>query len=502
MRLRFHKDCRLLEVLNCSELEIKQLNTTCSVSWVSFKGRKRKTNTRNFFENYTYIPGGFWKKILSLRDKGYTVNIENINELTQNNVGSLDEFTQWCESLNTAFDPYDYQVKGAFLALKYRISRGEYCTGAGKTFITYLITRYLLDNILPSDKKVLIVVPSLMLVNQLENDFNEDYHLDEHLPIDKVYGGSKRDKSARIVCGNIDSLANYDSDFFEQFGAVLFDESHKLKTSSYKQIYSMLIPNKMSLIWSCSGTFYPEKSIEDYTASSISGPMLISVGYDVLANKYKSITPVKIDMHRLMYSQDVCHQYYHHPKSISSTTRNHFENKFIKSQVSRFKYITNIVTSTTNSNQLMLFKYKHYLDVMKRYLEKVAVDHKILVIHGDIDLDKREEIKQFTEANVNVIILATYPTMSTGVSIKNLGTLHLVESAKSFIRVRQSIGRALRLHPSKEFAQVHDYVDIFKRFDPDWPGRKSGNIASSHASARQRIYKRQKMPFVKKTVQM
>ena len=64
----------------------------------------------------------------------------------------------------------------------------------------------------------------------------------------------------------------------------------------------------------------------------------------------------------------------------------------------------------------------------------------------------------------DIILVATYETMSTGVSINNIMAIHFPDGGKSRIRIRQSCGRGLRLHPKKDYLQVFDYVDNFTKY--------------------------------------
>ena len=66
--------------------------------------------------------------------------------------------------------------------------------------------------------------------------------------------------------------------------------------------------------------------------------------------------------------------------------------------------------------------------------------------------------------------------MSTGVNIKRLTNLVFLTSSKSFVRTIQSIGRTLRLHDSKEKANI---------IDLSWNTKYS----QRHLSERLKIYK-------------
>lgn len=501
MKLKFIQQNRILEIVECTEIELKQLRQLATAKWSSWvmqkgQGRKLKKFEKSYMHQDKYLPGGFWHKVLALKKMGHSVTITNTADFVRKI--DFDTFVDWANSLDTKHTPRWYQTKGAFLALKYPISRGQFATSAGKTFIMYMISRYLIEHVLAPDKKILIVVPAVMLVNQTHADFLDHPFSAAQILTDKIYSGSKRNKDAQVVIGNIDSLVNYDSDFFLDFGAVMFDEGHKVKSDSYQVIAARLNPCKLSLIYSASGTFYAPEQAEDFPAMSISGPILIDVPYALLA-KEGAISPVKIKQVKLTHSAEVSEQYYNHEDCQDSNKRYHFDQKFTRSQVPRFKYIFKVIASL-EYNQLLLFKTRKYCDVFFRYLKANCLDRQVMQINGDVSSNEREKIKQVTELNDNVIICATYGTMSTGVSINNLSTIHYMESSKSFIMVRQSIGRGLRLHKNKSFALLMDYFDHYPKSNREWGGPKGKNISVKHASARVKIYKQQKMEYTAKQV--
>lgn len=495
MKLRFVHNFRVLEIIECSDIEYQQLEITTLAKWVEFRrGSFGKTTKefkeRSYLHHNKFIPGGFWHKILSLKDKGYKVEIENLKDLI--NDIDYDEFTEWCASINTKYKtPYWYQAKGVWQGLKYRISRGQFATGAGKTFMMYLMSRYLLEHSLESHEKVLIVVPSITLVRQTAGDFQE-YHLDGPYPLDQIYGNSKRCKESRIVVGNIDSLINYDSDFFEQFGAVLYDEAHKLASDTYQRINEYTMKNNLKIIWAASGTFHNIKDAKDFPAMAISGPILMDVKAWQLIEQ-GALTPVKIKQIHFKYPEKINKQFYELEGIENSADLYRIETQFLRTLKLRVITIGNIIEKI-KFNQLLLFKDRAYCNVYHRYLEQVLENHRVVTIHGDIKADERDEIKKLTEDNMNVIICATYGTMSTGVSINNLSTLHFMEGSKSFIMVQQSIGRTLRLHPEKKEAILMDYADKFEKPNDTTPGPKD-NISQRHARARRAIYRKEKFPF-------
>ena len=76
------------------------------------------------------------------------------------------------------------------------------------------------------------------------------------------------------------------------------------------------------------------------------------------------------------------------------------------------------------------------------------------------------------KGNKGAIIVASYPTFSTGINLPSLHNIIFASSTKSKVRVLQSIGRVLRLHKNKKFAVLIDFVDEFGHFKKHYDERK------------------------------
>lgn len=98
------------------------------------------------------------------------------------------------------------------------------------------------------------------------------------------------------------------------------------------------------------------------------------------------------------------------------------------------------------------------------------------------------------EDGEEVVIVASYGTFSTGISIKKIHNIFFTESFKSEVIIRQSIGRGLRQHKSKDEVIIVDFVD-------DLSSEEWFNYLMRHARARQSIYKEQKFSYSVKKVQ-
>jgi superfamily II DNA or RNA helicase len=115
-------------------------------------------------------------------------------------------------------------------------------------------------------------------------------------------------------------------------------------------------------------------------------------------------------------------------------------------------------------------------------------NRKVFYVHGTVEAEERETVREITEKESNAIIVASYGTFSTGINIKNLHNIVFASPSKSKIRTLQSIGRVLRLAENKENATLFDIAD-----DLTYKSRK--NFALNHFVERIKIYNEEKFEY-------
>jgi len=118
----------------------------------------------------------------------------------------------------------------------------------------------------------------------------------------------------------------------------------------------------------------------------------------------------------------------------------------------------------------------------------VKGNRKVFYVHGGIDAEQRELVREITERENNAIIVASYGTFSTGINIKNLHNVIFASPSKSRIRNLQSIGRVLRKGDNKTQAVLYDIAD-----DITFKSRK--NYTLNHLVERIKIYNQEKFNY-------
>jgi superfamily II DNA or RNA helicase len=94
---------------------------------------------------------------------------------------------------------------------------------------------------------------------------------------------------------------------------------------------------------------------------------------------------------------------------------------------------------------------------------------------------------EVTDGKVKVLV-ASFGTLSTGVSINAIFNVIFADSFKSEQIIIQSIGRGLRLHSDKDKVNIFDLVDIFDANDMN-------NALFRHYKERESFYIKRNYPY-------
>lgn len=459
------------------------------------------------------INQGLWKECLkACQIIGAKFTITNKEEFPVNRDVTLESVREFCldffknhkikkDGEWVSFMPYDHQIETAFKILKNRYCLAEVATSGGKSLIISIVYFYTITKLNP-DAKMLLIVPSISLVTQFFDDII-DYNIGQNkdldggnpnplqLNIEEIMSDRPRKHSntenPNICIGTYQSLVNYPKDFFQQFHTVACDEAHTCKAKSLKDILNKTFGHAYNR-YGVSGTFPTEETMEILTIQSVLGPIISNVEAKTLIEK-GIITPMDIKVLMLNHNdKEFNDKVAYIKKSGGGKEAYLIEKEYIHLSDKRLDFMKKIVEKC-NNNTLILF---HTIEYGQRIVEKMTKeipDKEFYYIDGEISGKKREEIKKNMELNDGKvrILVASFGTLSTGVSIKNLFNVIFADSFKSEQIIIQSIGRILRLFSGKNTANVFDLVDIFEK-DPN-------NIFYKQFLEREKFYVKRKYPY-------
>lgn len=405
------------------------------------------------------------------KDRGYSYGYENEEYNTEL---SLKEAQDFIQTLNIKYTPRDYQVDSFVYCVRNRRAMLLSPTSSGKSLIIYLITRYLLDK--ENLRRVLIIVPNVSLVSQLSTDF-ADYGFDSELYIHQIYSGQEKDTEKPITISTWQSLFKLPRKYFHKFDVVIGDEAHLFKAKSLTDIMTNLINAKYRI--GTTGTLDGTKT-HKLVLEGLFGPVKKIVTTKELMDA-KHIADMSIKCLLLKHPDEIC--------KVAKSYTYQQEIEYLVLNETRNKFITNLASSL-NGNTLILYQYveKHGKLLFDLLKNNNPENRKIFFIHGNVDVEVREEIRQLVESEKNAIIVASFGVYSTGVNIKNLHNIIFASPSKSRVRNLQSIGRGLRLSQTKTSAVLFDIAD-----DLRW--KKHENYTLKHFTSRIQIYAEEKFSF-------
>jgi len=379
-----------------------------------------------------------------------------------------EDVTRFLKALKVPLEIRDYQRE----AFVHSITKSRCLllspTASGKSLIVYLMLIYNLLRLKEKKQdKILIIVPTTSLVEQLYKDF-KDYGYNSDRNVHRIYQGHDKDTNKRVVISTWQSIYNLPKKWFKQFGAVFGDEAHLFKAVSLTKIMTKLEDCKYRV--GLTGTLDGTKT-HKLVLEGLFGTVNKVVSTSKLQEK-KQLANLKIFCLILQHDKKV-------REDMFGKTYQEEMDYLVKNE-KRNKYIRNLVTGL-QGNSLVLFQYveKHGMELKKLIEEKS--DKQVFFVYGGVAAEEREKIRFITEKSEGAIIVASYGTFSTGINIKNLHNIVFASPSKSRIRNLQSIGRGLRLKDNDSDATLYDIAD-------DLTHNEKENYTLSHFRERINIY--------------
>lgn len=471
-----------------------------------------------------YCLSGLWKEIVDFCTKN---NIECIPpdetfKYTPFSL-SLQEFTEYVNSWDLNIQPRDYQLKASWLILKYRQSMSQLATRAGKTLISYIVFRYMIER--EGVKNILMVVPNISLVKQGVKDMSE---YQEFFTTEPVWAKGEYVESSNLTIGTFQSLVrrctpskgrninkHYNPKFFEKFDLICIDECHKTDCESIKNILMQPFVKNIKLKFGFSGTIPDEDTIENFACQALLGPIIQDISTKELVDMGHLAKPKITQIHirykddkkltneYIKYGEYLCSNFVEEDgkrimrknedrditmiyektlpialANIKKTTppEDYKEvlidmckangsnllnlEQMIAEHSDKKLFVIEDVIRSWDKNGIVFAHNTEYLKYIYNYFTKLFPDRPCYLITGSTAEKKREKIKtQLNEVDQNAILFASYGCVATGLTFKNIDYCIFAQSFKSKVINFQSIGRGLLLAEDKTEFFIYDLID-------------------------------------------
>ena len=384
------------------------------------------------------------------------------------------------------FEIRDYQDRAVRAALSNHRGILLSCTSSGKSLMLFNIIKSIRKQ---NFKNILLIVPNIMLVDQMYDDF-ESYgwqNLDKE--VERLGGGHEAYFDKPVLISTWQSLQNKEADFFEKFDALFIDECHGSKASVLSKLTKQCINARFKI--GTTGTLPTDKS-DLLQIKSVLGDVIFEL---------KSKELIDVGVLTKIQIANVIAKYPPEFVKMNKSRSYPEEVKMVEEYEDRNKVLKLIIDHTDpKHNILLLVNHLKHVKLLQEWIEKEYPNKKVSVITGSVSGDERSEIRKGIEEEDGTILLATYATMSTGVNMPKLHDVILYSNSKSKIKVLQSIGRGLRKHATKNLIVLYDVADDLSY--KTRTGRVVDNYLMKHWKERMSYYKEQEFPTITTTINL
>ena len=321
------------------------------------------------------------------------------------------------------------------------------------------------------DKKILLIVPTTSLVEQMWADF-EAYGFNVEENCHKIYSGKDKETDKRVIITTWQSIYKLHPVWFKEFGCIFGDEVHGFKSKSLSSIMNKAYNAEYR--FGTTGTL-DGTQVHKLVLEGLFGPVHHVTTTAILQEK-KQLSSLDIDIILIKHSKE------NREKLIGATYQEEID--FIVSHAGRNRFISNLALSLTG-NTLVLFNLvdKHGKVLRDLVEDKISEGRKLFYVSGETKTNDREAIRNIVETQTDSIVIASLGTFSTGINIKNIHNIVFASPSKSQIRVLQSIGRGLRLSDDGRTTKLYDIADDLRSGKP--------NFTLLHSAERVKIYNRE-----------
>jgi hypothetical protein len=293
----------------------------------------------------------------------------------------------------------------------------------------------------------IIIVPSKNLVQQTEEDYRNI-----GLDVGVLYGDRKEYDKTHTICTwqSLNVLDKKSKDalddgqravFLDRLVAVICDEVHMVKNANVLHTLLTTTFADIPIRWGLTGTI-PEEEYNQVSLYSAIGPLIGSLTARELQEQGHL---AQCNINILQTQETVSYKDYQS------------ELKHLVTDSVRLKWLSDEIKRISSSgNTLVLIDRIETGEILHNLIPESTF------ISGKMKATKRKEHYKEINLENNAIMIATYGTTSTGISINRIFNLILVEPGKSFVRVIQSIGRGLRKADDKDAVEIFDVASKCK----------------------------------------
>ena len=354
----------------------------------------------------------------------------------------------------------DYQKEAVDSTLRYFKKRRDpavivFPTGAGKSLVIAELARI-------ARGRVLVLAHVKELVEQNHKKY-ESYGLAAGI---YSAGLNKKDSQHKVIFGSIQSVANAELSFFEDFTLLVIDECHRVSLESDTQygkvIKNLRLQNKNICILGLTATPYRLGTgwIYNYSHSGVVQttevrffrqcvfdlPLEFMINHDYLTQ------PVKVDI------PVTCYDFSELTESGQSYTTAQIEEVLQQQRRLTPLIVKNIVDITESYDRQGTMIFSSTVKHAKEILESLPKGEARIVLGETEDCERNKIIDDFK--NKKFKYLVNVSVLTTGFDAPHVDVIAILRPTESVSLYQQIIGRGLRLDSGKKDCFVLDYTGM------------------------------------------
>ena len=493
--IRIHKVDEATCTVECSDRITEEMKDyfTCYAPNYRFhpKYKARQWDGKLRFISYDkQIPIGLCEKIEEFAAKGkynFKYEFQREEKILRSDFNEFVLNLKITDDNGNPMEPRDYQLEAAYDALTKKVLNISSTTSSGKSLILYIIVRWLVEH----DERILCIFPTTQLVEQIYSDF-ESYgweDLDSYCCM--IYSGKKRLIERQVHLATWQSIASMTkasyNELLASYTGFIQDEAHNHSGSS--KVLSSLSKRCINAHYriGTSGSF-PDKDTADwFSVVGATGSIKVYSTYKKL-QEAGYISDLKINVIRLNYHIDIKTENYNtNVKGKDGVEAYNLETEFINNHPLRNEFISKLLNSVKGNSLVLVSKVEQHGIPLYTYLKQKLPNKNVMYIDGSIPVHERELIRKRIELEDGCVLVATFATLSTGISIKRLHNVIFAAGTKSRSKTIQSAGRGMRLYKDKKYMQLFDLVDDLSFVDKI-NDIKYINYSVKHYKERKKLY--------------
>lgn len=302
------------------------------------------------------------------------------------------------------------------------------------------------------------------------------------------YYGDVKEPNAQNVVTTWQSLQN-NPRLMAMFQVIIVDECHGAAANVLKQ---MILENGNEAVvrMGLTGTL-PKEPAESMSVKYVLGDVQYTVpAHELITSGW--LAEMKGKIFNLMEDLTPEWNFYKSakPAEAAATTYKKFkkiffpdypsEKAYLQKNKKRIQFIADLVETAVKESG-NAFVLVNGIPFGKKLADSIENAY---FVYGQDETEVRKKIYALFAEHDDVVVVSTFQLASTGLNIKRIFNLFLVDAGKSFIQIIQSIGRGLRKAHDKDKVTVYDIASDLK-------------FGSKHLAEREKFYKEQKYPFTR-----